>query len=34
MIGHWGCLVAGMELARGLGAAVTGGAVLYLLLGS
>jgi len=34
LVGHWGCLVVGMELARGLGAAVTGGAVLYLLMGS
>lgn len=34
LVGHWGCLVAGMELGMGLGAAVVGGAALYLLVGS
>ena len=34
LAGRWGCLVAGLELARGLGAAVAGGAALYLLVGS
>jgi hypothetical protein len=34
LAGRWGCLVPGLELARGLGVAVAGGAALYLLVGS
>jgi hypothetical protein len=33
LAGGWGCLVAGLELARGVGVAVAGGAALYLVVG-
>ena len=32
LVGAWGCLVAGLELARGVGVAVAGGAAMYLII--